>query len=59
MDEDACPAHRAGLPRALAAIRKFLIGLLRHHGCSKIAQALRHYNAHPTLALALIDAIPT
>lgn len=56
MGEDAGQAYTGGTPRALAALRNCIIGLLRRNGCKSIADALRHYAAHPTKALALVGA---
>ncbi len=59
MGEDKCQAHTGQLPQAMAALRSSILALLRHHGYTNIARALRHYDAHPNLALALIGAIPS
>lgn len=58
MGEDAGQARTANAPQAMAALRNSIISLLRHRRCQNIADALRHYNAHPKLALALIGALP-
>ncbi len=57
MGEDRCQAHTGNLPQAMAALRNSIITLLRHHGYSSIAKALRHYDAHPKSALILIGAV--
>lgn len=59
MGEDKCQAHTGQLPEVMAAFRNSILALLRHHGYTNIARALRHYNAHPNLALALIGAVPS
>lgn len=59
MGEDKCRAHTGQLPQAMAALRNSILALLRHHGHTNIARALRHYDAHPTLALTLIGASPS
>ena len=56
LGEDRCQAHCGQLPQALAVFRNAIILLLRQHGYSNLAYALRHYSAHPSLALALIGA---
>ncbi len=58
MGEDAGQAYTGSTPQALAALGNGIIGLLRRSGWTSIADALRHYAAHPGRALALIDAIP-
>lgn len=58
MGEDAGQAYTGSTPQALAALRNCIIGLLRRSGWKSIADALRHYAAHPSRALALIGAIP-
>ena len=57
--EDAGQAHRGHTPQALAALRNALLGLLRAHGWTSIADALRHYGASPQRALTLIGALPS
>ncbi len=59
MGEDAGQAYTGSTPQALAAFRNSLIGLLRRSGWKSIADALRHYAAHPGKALAFVGAIPT
>ncbi len=54
MGEDAGQAYTGSTPQAMAAIRNALIALLRKKGWNSIADALRHYNAHPKKALALL-----
>ncbi len=57
MGEDAGQAYTGSTPQAMAALRNGIIGLLRREGWSRIADALRHYSAHPDKALRLIGAI--
>jgi predicted transposase YbfD/YdcC len=54
LGEDRSQVHIDGAPRVMAALRNGLIALLRHHGWSNIAAALRHYGASPQRALQLI-----
>ncbi len=59
MGEDAGQAYRGSTPQAMAALRNSIIAVIRHKGWSRIADALRHYGAHPDTALRLIGALPT
>lgn len=59
MGEDAGQAYTGSTPQAMAAIRNALIALLRKQGWNSIADALRHYAAHPKRALALLGALPS
>lgn len=59
MGEDRGRAYTGSTPHALAALRNGIIGLLRASGWTRIADALRHYNAHPDEALRLIGALPS
>jgi hypothetical protein len=52
--EDAGQAYRGNMPQVLAALRNAVLTLLRACGWSRIADAMRHYAAHPTNALALV-----
>ncbi len=54
LGEDRSQVHVGGAPRVMAALRNGLIALLRYHGWSNIAAALRHYGASPQRALQLI-----
>jgi predicted transposase YbfD/YdcC len=58
LGEDAGQAYRGNTPQALAALRNALIDLMRHHGWSNLADALRHYGASVPRVLALIGALP-
>ncbi len=58
MGEDAGQAYTRSTPQALAVLRNCIISLLRRNGWKSIADALRHYAAHPDKALALVGAIP-
>ncbi|MGH2542535.1 MAG: ISAs1 family transposase, partial [Ardenticatenaceae bacterium] len=52
--EDACQIHTHNAPHALAVLRNALLNLLRHTGWHNIADALRHYGAYVSRALALV-----
>lgn len=54
MGEDAGQAHTGSLPQAMAALRNALLLRLRQAGWTRMADALRHYHAHPTHALTLL-----
>jgi predicted transposase YbfD/YdcC len=54
--EDAGLAHTGHTVQALAALRNGILTRLRATGCTRIADALRHYAAHPDEALAFIGA---
>jgi predicted transposase YbfD/YdcC len=54
--EDAAQAYRGNTPQVLAALRNAVLSLLRLTGWHRIADALRHYGAHPEKALALVTA---
>jgi predicted transposase YbfD/YdcC len=53
---DAGQAYRGNTPHVLAALRNAVLSLLRLTGWPRIADALRHYGAHPEKALALVTA---
>ena len=56
--EDASQVRTGTAPRAMAGLRNLAIGILKHHGVTNIAKALRHNarNAHRPLALLSISA---
>jgi predicted transposase YbfD/YdcC len=54
LSEDRSQTHVGSVPRVMAALRNGLIALLRHHGWSNIAEALRHYGVSPQRALQLV-----
>jgi len=58
LGEDQGQAYRGNTPHALAALRNGLIDLMRQHGWSNLADALRHYGASVPRVLALIGALP-
>jgi predicted transposase YbfD/YdcC len=58
MGEDAGQARTGSTPPALATLRNAAISLLRSHGWTNIADALRHYGAGTARALTLIGALP-
>jgi predicted transposase YbfD/YdcC len=57
--EDAGRSKSWNLAQALAAIHNLVLGLLTHAGHTNVAQARRHYAAHPDEALRLLLACPT
>lgn len=54
--EDRCQAHTGAAPQALAALRNAILGLLRFHGWTNIAEATRRYAEQPQRLLRLIGA---
>lgn len=56
--EDAGQAWVGNTPHALATLRNLLLAVLRAHGWTNIADALRHYGAYAHRALALLRADP-
>jgi predicted transposase YbfD/YdcC len=54
--EDATRAYRGNTAHALASLHNAAVNLCRAAGRQRIADALRHYAAHPRRALALIGA---
>jgi predicted transposase YbfD/YdcC len=58
LGEDACQVRAGNAPQALAALRNVLLSLLRAHGWTNIAAALRHYGAYADRALHLLGALP-
>lgn len=54
LGEDAGQAHTGSIVQALALLRNALILRLRQAGWTCIADALRHYAAHPVRALKLL-----
>lgn len=56
--EDAGQAWVGNTPHALATLRNLLLALLRAHGRTNIADALRHYGAYAHRAIALLAASP-
>jgi predicted transposase YbfD/YdcC len=59
MGEDRGQGHSGNAAEALATLRNAIIGLIRYHGWTNVAAALRHYDARPQQALQLIGAIAT
>lgn len=57
--EDAGRTKSWNLAHALATIHNLVLALLLHAGHSNLAQARRHYAAHPDDALRLLLARPT
>ena len=57
--EDAGQAYRGNTPQVLAALRNAVLNLLRLRGWTRIADALRHFAAHPTRALAALGVNPS
>lgn len=56
--EDAGQVWVGNAPEALAILRNLLLTVLRRHGWTNIADALRHYGAYVHRALALLGALP-
>jgi predicted transposase YbfD/YdcC len=56
--EDASQVRSAAAPEVLAALRNALLGLLRQHGYTNIAEALRHFAWSPGAALQLFGLVP-
>jgi predicted transposase YbfD/YdcC len=56
MGEDRCQVHTGSAAHALAALRNGILNTLRYQGWENIAEALRHYGASVSKALALIGA---
>jgi hypothetical protein len=55
LGEDACQVRSGPAPQALAAVRNLVVGLLRRHGGSNLAAALRTTAwAGPTMVLGLL-----
>ena len=54
LGEDRGQMYRGQAPQALAALRNGILSLLRSHGVTQIADALRHHGASVHAALALI-----
>lgn len=55
--EDASQVRSASAPEVLAALRNAVVGLLRQHGYTNIAEALRHFAWSPAAALRLLGVI--
>jgi predicted transposase YbfD/YdcC len=58
LGEDASQVRSAAAPEVLAALRNALLGLLRQHGSTNIAEALRHFAWSPGAALRLFGLVP-
>lgn len=56
LGEDHGQAYCGSTPQALASLRNALIDLMRRHGWTNLADALRHYGASVPRVLALIGA---
>ncbi len=56
LGEDQGQAYCGSTPQALASLRNALIDLMRQHGWSNLADALRHYGASIPHVLGLIGA---
>jgi len=57
--EDAGRTKNWNLAQAFAVIHNLVLALLTHAGHTNLAQARRHYSAHPDQALRLLCAAPT
>jgi predicted transposase YbfD/YdcC len=58
LGEDLCQVRKGAAPQVMAAFRNTVIGLLRQHGITNIAEALRRNAAHPCEALSLLGISP-
>jgi predicted transposase YbfD/YdcC len=58
LGEDASQVRSAAAPQVLAALRNAVLGLLRQHGYTNIAEALRHFAWTPGAALRLLGLVP-
>lgn len=56
LDEDRCQVRCGAAPQVMAALRNMTISLLRIAGRPNIAAAFRRHAAHPSEALALLQA---
>jgi predicted transposase YbfD/YdcC len=54
LGEDACQVRADGAPANLAACRNTALNLLRQHGVTNVAAALRRHAMYPREALALL-----
>lgn len=54
LGEDACQVRSDRAPANLAACRNAALNLLRHHGVTNVAAALRRHAMYPRQALALM-----
>jgi predicted transposase YbfD/YdcC len=57
LGEDASQVRSAAAPQVLAALRNAVLGLLRQHSYTNIAQALRHFAWSPGAALRLLGLL--
>ncbi|MGZ3663948.1 MAG: transposase [Ktedonobacterales bacterium] len=55
LGEDACQVRRDHAPANFAACRNAALNLLRQHGVTNVAAALRGHAMYPREALALMD----
>ena len=58
LGEDGCAIRSGAAPQAMAACRNLVLALLRRAGYPGIAAALRTLAARPSLAVALVTAVP-
>jgi predicted transposase YbfD/YdcC len=59
LGEDASQVRSGAAPEVMAALRNAILGLLRQHGWTNIAAALRHFAWSPGAALRLLGLHPT
>lgn len=59
LGEDASQVRSGAAPQVLAALRNTVVALLRLHGWTNIAAALRHCAWAPGAALQLLGLVPT
>lgn len=58
LGKDASQVRSAAAPQVLAALRNAVLGLLRQHCYTNIAEALRHFAWSPGAALQLLGLVP-
>lgn len=57
--EDRCRVRRGNAPRVLASLRNVAVHLLRKTDHPSVPAATRAMTAHPHLALALLNSVPS
>ena len=56
-DEDRCQVRSGAAPQALAAVRNTAIAVARRAGYTNVAEALRHFAAHPAEAMRRLGLV--
>jgi len=59
LGEDASQVRSGAAPEVFAGLRNAILGLLRQHGWTNIAEALRHFAWSPGAALRFLGLPPT